>query len=108
MAYGRYCQDQGKKCIPGQKGTPFSRCLTALAEPHKGKAHKPAKASRALSEKRAKGQEKTLFRVCLSAAKKLTPGRAERRSIAGALLRSARRRPDPIGRIGDRFMLCGM
>ena len=31
-AYGRYCQDQSKKHVAGEKGTPFSRCVAAGAK----------------------------------------------------------------------------
>ena len=27
-AYGRYCKDQSKKHVEGEKGTPFSRCVS--------------------------------------------------------------------------------
>src|SRR5207247_9999436 len=31
-AYGRYCQNQSKTHVAGQKGTPFSQCVTAMAK----------------------------------------------------------------------------
>ena len=31
-AYGRLCQSQSKKHVKGQKGTPFSRCVSAAAK----------------------------------------------------------------------------
>ena len=31
-AYGVYCQGQSKKHVAGQKGTPFSQCVTAMAK----------------------------------------------------------------------------
>jgi hypothetical protein len=31
-AYGVYCQDQSKKHVAGEKGTPFSRCVSAAAK----------------------------------------------------------------------------
>ena len=37
-AYGKYCQDQSKKRVEGQKGTPFSRCVSAGAKLLKDKA----------------------------------------------------------------------
>src|SRR5215210_1901193 len=30
-AYGTYCKDQSKKHVAGQSGTPFSKCVTAMA-----------------------------------------------------------------------------
>src|SRR5262245_66058562 len=37
-AYGRYCQDQRKKHVAGQKGTPFSQCVTAMAKVASGRS----------------------------------------------------------------------
>jgi hypothetical protein len=31
-AYGKYCADQSKKHVAGQKGTPFSLCVSAAAK----------------------------------------------------------------------------
>jgi hypothetical protein len=31
-AYGRYCQGESKKHVAGQRGTPFSRCVSAAAK----------------------------------------------------------------------------
>src|ERR1700759_5502125 len=31
-AYGVYCRGFSKKHVPGEKGTPFSRCVTAMAK----------------------------------------------------------------------------
>lgn len=31
-AYGKYCQDQSKKRVKGEKGTPFSRCVVGVAQ----------------------------------------------------------------------------
>lgn len=31
-AYGKYCQNQSKKRVEGQKGTPFSKCVSAGAK----------------------------------------------------------------------------
>ena len=31
-AYGKYCSDQSKKHVKGQKGTPFSKCVVAGAK----------------------------------------------------------------------------
>lgn len=28
-AYGKYCQDQSRKRVEGQRGTPFSKCVSA-------------------------------------------------------------------------------
>lgn len=31
-AYGRYCNDQSRKHVKGEKGTPFSRCVAGAAK----------------------------------------------------------------------------
>jgi putative hemolysin len=69
-AYGHYCNEQGasKKHVKGQKGTPFSQCVTALARA----AHNPnlptTQACKALSKKHVKGQKGTPFSQCVVAA----------------------------------------
>lgn len=71
-AYGSYCNEQGasKKHVPGQKGTPFSQCVTALAHA----AHNPSLTPRqtcqaqGLSKKHVKGQKGTPFSQCVVAA----------------------------------------
>jgi hypothetical protein len=75
-AYGKYCQAEVKKHVKGQKGTPFSQCVRAMAKLDKGKADNPAKACKALIKKHVKGQKKTPFSACVSGAKKLIRGKA--------------------------------
>jgi hypothetical protein len=70
-AYGKFCQGEGKKHVKGQKGTPFSQCVRAMAKLDKGKAKNPARACKALSKKHVKGQKKTPFSACVSGAKKM-------------------------------------
>ena len=43
-AYGFYCQGESKKHVDGQKGTPFSQCVTAMAKLANGNTNSPAKA----------------------------------------------------------------
>src|SRR4029453_17293280 len=43
-AYGRLCREKSKKHRPGQKGTPFSRCVTAMAKLATGKTSNPRRA----------------------------------------------------------------
>ena len=40
-AYGRYCQDQSKKHVAGQKGTPFSQCIKGVAQLRKEQTEEP-------------------------------------------------------------------
>jgi hypothetical protein len=65
-AYGRYCQDQSKKQEEGEKGTPFSRCVTAMAKLANGKTSSPRKACKELSKKHDKGEQGTPFSRCVS------------------------------------------
>ena len=46
-AYGVYCQDQSKKHVNGEKGTPFSQCVTAMAKAANNEKLTPAKPARA-------------------------------------------------------------
>jgi hypothetical protein len=70
-AYGLYCQDESKKHVKGKKGTPFSRCVTAMAKLASGKASTPAQACARLSKKRVKGQTGTPYGRCVAAAARL-------------------------------------
>jgi hypothetical protein len=69
-AYGRYCNEQGasKKHIAGQKGTPFSQCVTALAHAAHNQSLTPREACKSLSKKHVKGQKGTPFSQCVVAA----------------------------------------
>ena len=70
-AYGRYCQDQSKKHVAGQKGTPFSQCVTAMAKLAHGSTNNPRTACKNLSKKHTAGQHGTPFSQCVSAGAKL-------------------------------------
>ena len=69
--YGFYCQNQSKKHVAGQKGTPFSQCVTAMAKLASGKTDSPTKACASMSKKHVKGQKGTPFSQCVSAGAKL-------------------------------------
>src|SRR5438094_328220 len=56
-AYGRYCQNQSKKHVAGQKGTPFSQCVTAMANLGTGSTTSPRTACAAMSKKHVSGQK---------------------------------------------------
>lgn len=80
-AYGRLCQGQSKKHVAGQKGTPFSQCVTAMAKAaHDNKTEDPKKAARkackGLSKKHVKGQKGTPYSQCIRAAAKLDKDQA--------------------------------
>jgi hypothetical protein len=70
-AYGRYCQGESKKHVAGQKGTPFSQCVTAMAKLASGATSSPHKACKGESKKHVAGQKGTPFSKCVSAAAKL-------------------------------------
>ena len=70
-AYGKYCQTESKKHVKGQKGTPFSQCVTAMAKLASGKTSSPRSACKELSKKRVEGQKGTAFSKCVSGGAKL-------------------------------------
>jgi hypothetical protein len=70
-AYGHYCQGESKKHVAGQKGTPFSQCVTAMAKLASGTTHSRAKACKAESKKHVAGHKDTPYSQCVSAAAKL-------------------------------------
>jgi hypothetical protein len=70
-AYGKHCQGESKKHVAGQKGTPFSQCVTAMAKLASGQTASAKAACRALSKKHVAGQKGTPFSQCVAAAAKL-------------------------------------
>jgi hypothetical protein len=70
-AYGVACSKESKKHVAGQKGTPFSQCVTAMAKLASGATSNPAKACAKESKKHIAGQHGTPFSQCVSAAAKL-------------------------------------
>lgn len=70
-AYGVYCRAASKKHVKGQKGTPFSQCVTAMAKAANNDELSPGQACKALSKKHVKGQKGTPFSQCVTAAAKL-------------------------------------
>jgi hypothetical protein len=66
--YGVRCRGLSKKHVKGQKGTPFSRCVVALAKIDAGKTTSPRVACKGLSKKHVKGQKGTPFSRCVVAA----------------------------------------
>jgi hypothetical protein len=70
-AYGHYCQNQSKKHVAGQKGTPFSQCVTAMAKLGKGTTSSPKAACARMSKKHVAGEKGTPFSRCVAAGAKL-------------------------------------
>lgn len=70
-AYGRYCKGQSKKHVQGEKGTPFSQCVTAMAKAANNEKLSPGQACKGMSKKHVKGEKGTPFSRCVTAAAKL-------------------------------------
>jgi hypothetical protein len=70
-AYGVHCQGESKKHVAGQKGTPFSQCVTAMAKLATGTTTSPKAACKSLSHKHVAGQKGTPYSQCIKAAAKL-------------------------------------
>ncbi len=70
-AYGVSCRDQSKKHVAGQPGTPFSRCVAAMAKLASGKTASPQAACASLSRRHAPGERGTPFSRCVAAGAKL-------------------------------------
>lgn len=69
-AYGVYCRKYPKKHVAGQKGTPFSQCVTAMAKiATSPETTTPKQACKVfLKEKHVKGEKGTPFSRCVVAA----------------------------------------
>ena len=75
-AYGRYCATESRKHLAGEKGTPFSRCVTAMAKLGSGKTDSPKAACSGMSKKHTAGEKGTPFSRCVSAGAKLLAGKS--------------------------------
>jgi hypothetical protein len=70
-AYGHLCQGESKKHVDGQKGTPFSQCVTAMAKAAHDEKMTAREACKGLSKKHVKGEKGTPFSRCVSGVAKL-------------------------------------
>jgi hypothetical protein len=70
-AYGVHCKDQSRKHVKGERGTPFSQCVTAMARAANNEDLTPGQACREMSRKHVKGEKGTPFSRCVTAAAKL-------------------------------------
>lgn len=75
-AYGVYCKDESKKHVAGEKGTPFSQCVTAMAKAAQNERMTARKACKGLSRKHVKGEQGTPFSRCVKAAAQLRKAQA--------------------------------
>jgi hypothetical protein len=80
-ALGFYCAGESKKRVKGLKGTPFSRCVTAMSKLDTKKAKTPVAACKGLPKKKAKGMKKSPYAVCVSGGTQLL---ADRKRSAGS------------------------
>jgi hypothetical protein len=70
-AYGRYCQNQSKRHVAGQKGTPFSQCVTAMARLASNRTNSAREACKGLSKKHVAGERGTPYSRCVVAGNRL-------------------------------------
>jgi hypothetical protein len=66
-AYGRYCKGKSRKHEKGEKGTEFSRCVTAMAKAATHKHMAPGRACKGESRRHEKGEKGTPFSQCVKA-----------------------------------------
>ena len=81
-AYGYHCRGLSKKHVKGEKGTPFSQCVKALARADKNPDLTAKKACKALSKKHVKGQKGTPFSRCVKGVAQLR--KEEAAAVAGS------------------------
>jgi hypothetical protein len=79
-AYGFHCKGFSKKHVKGEKGTPFSRCVKAMARADNQENLSPGQVCKAqkFSKKHVKGEKGTPFSRCVKAVVQL---RKEQREL---------------------------
>jgi hypothetical protein len=70
-AYGVYCRGFSKQHVKGQKGTPFSQCVTAMAKAASSGQTTARAACQGFSKEHVAGQKGTAFSRCVVAAAQL-------------------------------------
>jgi hypothetical protein len=75
-AYGVYCKGESRKHVEGEKGTPFSQCVTAMAKAARNEKLTARQACKGLSKKHVKGEKGTPFSRCVVAAAQLKKAQA--------------------------------
>ena len=70
-AYGFFCKAESKLHVAGVPGTPFSKCVTAMAKLASGSTTSPKSACATESKKHVAGKPGTPFSVCVAAGAKL-------------------------------------
>ncbi|HWM64336.1 MAG TPA: hypothetical protein VNP96_10155 [Solirubrobacterales bacterium] len=80
-AYGRYCQGKSKEHVAGEKGTEFSRCVTAMARAANDEKMPPGRACKTESKKHVKGEKGTAFSRCVKAVARLRNDLEEKEAV---------------------------
>jgi hypothetical protein len=70
-AYGHYCNEESRKHVKGEPGTPFSQCVTAMAKLANSDELTPSQACNEMSREHVKGEKGTPFSQCVVAGAKL-------------------------------------
>lgn len=70
-AYGVYCNTESKQHVDGQKGTPFSVCVTGMAKLANGQTNNPRTACKGESKQHVDGDKGTPFSKCVSGGAQL-------------------------------------
>ncbi len=76
-AYGVYCKAESREHVKGEKGTPFSKCVTAMARADNNEELTPREACEGTSREHVKGEKGTAFSRCVVAAAKLREDQAQ-------------------------------
>jgi hypothetical protein len=84
-AYGKDCQAESKKHVAGQKGTPFSQCVTAMAKLATNRSMAPTQACKSLSKKHVAGMKGTPYSRCIVAAAHLRGAKRSSTVMASAM-----------------------
>jgi len=70
-AYGFFCKAESKTHVAGTPGTPFSKCVTAMAKLANGSTKSPKTACASLGKKHIPGTQGTPYSACVSAGTQL-------------------------------------
>lgn len=74
--YGYYCKGESKKHVKGEKGTPFSQCVTAASRADHNADLTAREACKPLSKKHVKGTQGTPFSVCVKGVAQMRKDKA--------------------------------
>lgn len=70
-AFGKHCQAQSKKRVAGSKGTPFSKCVTAMSRLARARSRSPQIACATLTRKRTGRSRTSPFDRCVRSGRAL-------------------------------------